>query len=108
MDNVITLLGQIVGSGIAFIILFVVVEYIPPLKLVPRVKYSIPIVIGALFAISAALGATTHRGSPLIASIVAIALAIWYAVGSIQNARRSKGIAPKDAKLEKTDDTRRD
>lgn len=97
MDNVFVLLGQIVGSGIAFIILFVIVEFIPPLKRFPRIKYSIPTVIGALFAIGSLLGATTDRGSPLIASIVAIGLAIWYAVGGIRNERDKKAIAPKSS-----------
>ena len=94
MDNAFTLLGQIVGAGIPFIILFVIVEFTPPLKRFPRVKYSIPTVIGALFAIGSVLGATTDRGSPLIASIIAIALAIWYAIGGIRNARNKKAAAP--------------
>lgn len=108
MNIVITLLGQIVGSGIAFIILFVIVEYIPPLKRFPRIKYSIPIVIGTLFAISSVLGATSNRGSPVIASIIAIALAVWYAVGGIRKESKEKSATPNSSTLEQVDDTRRD
>lgn len=94
MDNAFTLLGQIVGAGIPFIILFAIVEYIPPLKRFPRIKYSVPTAIGGLLAIGSALGATADRGSPLLASAIAIALAIWYAVGGIRNARNKESTAP--------------
>lgn len=100
MDNVFILLGQVVGSGIVFIILFVIVEFIPPLKRFPRIKYATPTVIGALFTIGSVLGSTTDKGSPLIASIVAIALAIWYAVGGIRN-ERNKNVTAQNSSASK-------
>ncbi|MFZ2525510.1 MAG: hypothetical protein WAW87_09365 [Candidatus Ferrigenium altingense] len=100
MDNIFILLGQIVGAGIPFIILFAIVEYIPPLKRYPRTKYSVPTAIGGLLAIGSALGATADRGAPLLASVIAIVLAIWYAVGGLRNARNKKSTAPNSSTSE--------
>jgi len=85
-DSVFFIIGQIGGSGIAFIILFMIVEYIPPLDRFPKVKYLIPTVLGTLFAITAVLGATTYRESALASGVIAIVIGIWYAAGSIHHA----------------------
>ena len=83
MSNVVHIAGQVVGSGIVFVILFVVVEYIPILKLFPRFKYLVPFAIGAAAAIAGVLGSGPHSGSSPIAAAISIALAFWYTVGGI-------------------------
>ena len=91
IDLTIRFLGSIVGLGLVFIVLFAIVEFIPPLKLFPRAKYLTPFLLGTLFLLP--FLTSSHGLSGLLAGVIAVALAFWYACGGIRSGcRRLKAL----------------
>lgn len=84
------LLGNVVGFGLVFVILFVIVEYIGFLKLFPEKKYIGSWLVGVVFLAYIVWNmkpSKTIVGNGTMAVVIASGLALWYAVDGARKGR---------------------